>query len=152
MRTERMALSWLSASAAAVCLLTGCPGTLDDKERFVAYAATHTDAGGYFSTEGGVCGDVVARIFVGRCGDTGCHSAASPQQGLDLVSPGVASRVVGVAGQTCSTILADPKNPGGSLLYQKLATKPPCGSQMPLARPPLSGADVACVRAWIAVQ
>jgi hypothetical protein len=95
---------------------------------------------------------VVARIFVPSCGGTGCHGATGPQQDLDLVSPGVAARVVGVPGIGCTAILADPANPEASLIYQKLSPTPPCGSPMPLARPALSDEDAACVLAWIAAQ
>ena len=98
------------------------------------------------------CGDVVTRIFVPSCGGTGCHDATGPQQDLDLVSPGVAARVVGVPGLGCASTLADPANPEASLLYQKLSPTPPCGSPMPLARPELSEEDAACVLAWIAAQ
>ena len=100
----------------------------------------------------GACGDVIARVFVPSCGGTGCHSANAPQQGLDLVSPGVASRVVGVSAKQCATVLADPQNPQQSLLYLKLLPQPDCAAQMPLARPALSSADTACVLAWIAAQ
>ena len=48
--------------------------------------------------------------------------------------------------------LADPDDPEASLLYTKLAPNPPCGSQMPLAAPPLSDAEAACVLEWIARQ
>jgi len=128
----------------------------------LAYAAAHGDAGADATDSGngvagsptnlGACGDVEARIFVPSCAGNGCHNAAAPQQGLDLASPDVASRVVGVAGKMCPVTLVDPANPEGSLLYQKLAAKPPCGAPMPLARPPLSPADIACVREWIAAQ
>ena len=161
MRTERVALSWLCAVGAALCFLTGCPGKLHDKEGFLLYAATHDatvhDDGGHtvpsnVAVDASLCGDVVTRIFVVQCGDGGCHGELSPQQGLDLVSPGVASRVVGVAAKGCTATLADPSNPQSSFLYQKLAPKPPCGSQMPLARTPLSTADAACLLDWIAAQ
>jgi hypothetical protein len=163
MRTERFALSWLCAVGAALCFLTGCPGKLHDKQRFLLYAATHDatvqDDGGRGHTVPGnaagdasLCGDVVTRIFVAQCGDGGCHGELSPQQGLDLVSPGVAARVVGVAAKGCAATLADPSNPRNSFLFQKLAPKPPCGSQMPLARTPLSAADAACLLDWIAAQ
>lgn len=126
-------------------VLSGCPGTLDDKGRFLVDAgAEEPDAGG--------CGDVPTRIFVPSCGTNGCHGATAPQQGLDLVSAGLTARLVGVQAKTCSGILADPQNPAGSLLYTKLLTRPACGSQMPLAREPLSDADTACVLAWIAAQ
>jgi hypothetical protein len=153
------------ALVGALAALGGCPGELSNKDEFEAYAASDGDAGaGTMSTAGtssgtagiagsGSCGDVVTRIFVPSCGGTGCHSGVGPQQGLDLVSPGVASRVVGVAAKQCLQLLADPANPEQSVMYTKLLTQPDCGAaQMPLARPPLSSADVACVLAWIAAQ
>jgi len=160
--------------ALAALLLSGCPGTLDDKQRFLldAGSAGHTSAGADggedaaapadagldtgvevdASPDTGPCGDVVTRIFVPSCGGTGCHDAVGPQQDLDLVSPGVAARVVGVAGVGCASILADPTSPEASLIYRKLSPTPPCGSPMPLSRPPLSDEDEACVLAWIAAQ
>ena len=168
MRTER---AWFTALPlallGALCLLAGCPGELANKADFEAYAAAHGDSGapaltneagtssGHAGTSGaanGACGDVVARILVPSCGGTGCHSALAPQQDLDLVSPGVASRVVGVPAKQCLQLLVDPQNPEQSLMYQKLLPKPTCGAQMPLARPALSSADMACVLAWIAMQ
>ncbi|HYQ44209.1 MAG TPA: hypothetical protein VER11_19640 [Polyangiaceae bacterium] len=180
MRTDRWA-QWRAAAFASSLIvgaltLGGCPGTLDDKERFLAAAGAAGKAGTAGSGVGGSddagpamsgsdagadpdagpdlgsCGDVVARIFVPSCGGTGCHGATGPQQDLDLVSPGVAERVVGVSGIGCSAILADPANPEASLIYQKLSPTPPCGSPMPLARPALSDEDVACVLTWIAAQ
>ena len=132
----------------ALTLLAGCPGTLADKELYEAAldGSTRADAGA------GGCGDVVTRIFVPNCGGTACHGTNAPQQDLDLVSPGLASRVVGAAGKECSGMLADPADPEGSLIYLKILPNPPCGGQMPLARPPLGREDVACVRAWIAAQ
>ncbi len=166
MRTERLRLLTVPlALGAALSSLGGCPGQLSNKEEFEAYEASYGDAGaGTMNQAGtssgtagsagsGTCGDVVTRIFVPSCGGTGCHSAVGPQQGLDLVSPGVASRVVGVAAKQCLQLLADPANPEQSVMYTKLLIRPECGTaQMPLARPPLSGTDVACVLAWIAAQ
>ena len=150
MRTD--ASTWSRRLAfGALTLLAGCPGTLADKEAYEAALdggrARNGDGG-----DAGPCGDVVARIFVPNCGGSGCHGRDAPQQDLDLVSPGVASRVVGITGKGCSVALADPADPEGSLIYQKLSPSPPCGSPMPLARPPLSRADAACVLAWIAAQ
>lgn len=165
MRIERLRLSGAHAAlAGALCLLVACPGELSNKAEFEAYAAAHdagapgttnqagTSAGSAGSSGTGACGDVVTRVFVPTCGGTGCHSATAPQQDLDLVSPGVASRVVGVSAKQCLVLLADPQNPEQSLMYQKLLPKPQCGAQMPLARPALSSSDIACVLAWIAAQ
>jgi hypothetical protein len=166
-RSIRPALSALLASGMALSALqlTGCPGTLAHPEHFLlalagASGAGPVEAGSEAGADAGAdpnagpCGDVVTRIFIPSCGGTGCHGAVGPQQDLDLVSPDVASRVVGVpgTGTGCVSTLADPTNPEASLIYQKLSPTPPCGSPMPLARPPLSDEDVACVLAWIAAQ
>jgi len=156
MRTDRGQWSWLCAFGVALSFLTGCPGKLEDKERFLVDAGNLDEPDTGMPSEAGVgmgaCGDVPTRIFVPTCGGTGCHSATAPQQSLDLASPGVAARVVGVAAQVCSGTLADPANPAGSLIYTKLAPTQSCGAPMPLARPPLSDTDAACVLAWIAAQ
>ncbi|MES1175439.1 MAG: hypothetical protein ABUL62_14045 [Myxococcales bacterium] len=150
------------AFAVAACFIAGCPGKLDDKQSFLDYVPTEAGpetgaplgggpgAGG--GPSDGACGDIIDRVFAPSCGDTGCHGAVAPQQDLDLVSPNVASRVVGISGKACVSVLADPANPEGSLLYKKLMPAPGCGAQMPLARPPLSSEDAACVLAWIAAQ
>ena len=178
MRTDRCARSHLSALSAlfatgitlSALLLTGCPGTLAHPEHFLL-AVAGASSGGNGAGGGGAalpgagsgaeagagpdtgpCGDVVTRIFIPSCGGTGCHGAVGAQQDLDLVSPGVADRVVGVQGTGCVSTLADPTSPEASLLYQKLLPTPPCGSPMPLARPALSDEDMACVLAWIAAQ
>ena len=148
--TGKLVRRGLSACAVGVALaaLGGCPGTLENK---YLYEDALEDAGNV-STDAGPCGNVITRIFVPSCGDTGCHGAVAPQQGLDLVSPGVASRVVGVTGKGCPVTLADPSAPEQSLIYTKLSPTPSCGSPMPLARAPLTDDDIACVLAWIAAQ
>ena len=138
-------LAWLGAAALGLLGATGCPGTLHDKERFLV------DAGGS-GGDADPCGDVVERLFVPRCGGSGCHGPTAPQEGLDLSSPGVAARVVGVAAKSCAATLADPADPANSFLYTKLGAKPPCGAQMPIAQLPLSSEDSACILAWIAGQ
>ncbi|HET7542203.1 MAG TPA: hypothetical protein VFK05_20185 [Polyangiaceae bacterium] len=175
----RFAVAILGLVLSAV-LLAGCPGSLEHKERFLMAAGNVGQAGNAAGGGGGLggadsdaaipeagsdagtesdagpglgpCGDVVTRIFVPSCGGTGCHGAIGPQQDLDLVSAGVAERVVGVSGLGCAIPLADPQDPEASLIYRKLSPTPPCGSPMPLARPALSDEDVACVLAWIAAQ
>lgn len=150
----------------SLAVLAGCPGTLADKDRYfvdgmfvwgdLATIATVPDGGrgdgGSDAAMSDPCGDVPARLFVPGCGGNGCHGAMAPQNGLDLVSPGIGQRVVGKPATGCVATLADPKNPESSLIYTKLLPNPPCGAQMPLARAPFSNADIACVRAWIAAQ
>ena len=120
-------------------LLAGCPGDLEDPDRFLD--------GGTFT-----CPDITGELFVDRCGGSICHSGAEPAAGLDLVSPGVVSRLVDQKGRDCPGILVDPVDPEGSLLYDKLLPNTACGSPMPLGRPMLSQAELACVRDWIAAQ
>lgn len=146
MRTEHLKLTWLLGAA---LMLVGCPGTLADKERFLVDAGVSMEPDADIP---GACGDVVTRIFLPKCGGTGCHGALAPQQGLDLASPGVAARVVGIPATGCAATLANPADPASSFLYTKLAVKPPCGAQMPLAQPPLSSDDAACILSWIAAQ
>ena len=131
-----------------VLILAGCPGTLADKDRYfvdgqfvsgdLTMSAAGRDRG--VPVDGGVpvdatvdlsvvmpdpCGDVPSRLFIPSCGGGGCHGSTAPQNNLDLVSPGVAMRVVGKTAVGCPVTLADPKNPDGSLLYTKLAPSPP---------------------------
>jgi len=162
MRIDRARVAWGCAVAVATAFSAGCPGKLDDKQAFLSYVPTEAGpdakapgeagSGTGGGPSDGACGDIIDRVFAPSCGDTGCHGAVAPQQGLDLVSPDVASRVVGVAGKACVSVLADPADPEGSLLYKKLLPAPGCGAQMPLARPPISTEDMACVLAWIAAQ
>ena len=169
MHIERGSAAALCALGVMLCFVVGCPGTLADKASFYGLAGAAGIAGTAGNGTGGEaagatamggspeagpsgCGDIIDRVFAPSCGDTGCHGAVAPQQGLDLVSPGVASRVVGISGKVCVSVLADPQNPEQSLLYTKLKPAPGCGAQMPLARPPLTDDDAACVLAWIAAQ
>lgn len=141
MRTDP-ALRALVASAllgAAAALAAGCPGTLDDKSRFV-------------TEDAGACGDVPTTIFEPTCARASCHSAVNPAQGLDLASPDVAARVVGQPATECVGTLADPLAPEASILYLKLTPSPPCGARMPFNGTPLSDAQIACVKDWIAMQ
>lgn len=92
--------------------------------------------------------DVVA-IYEGKCGGSICHGPVDPAAGLDLISAGVEDRVSLAEAQQCAGLLADPSDPTGSLLYTKVAGVPVCGSRMPLGTPPLSEAEVACIRDWI---
>ena len=93
--------------------------------------------------------------MVRTCGTNAvCHDADAPQGGLDLFSPGVASRVVDVAPGLCVTSgnYVDSADPlGASFLLEKIeAATPSCGAAMPpLPEAPLTSAEVACITAWI---
>ena len=126
-----------------------CAGSLDNKEEFLDAGFTTATSSGSGSDP---CGDVEATILAAKCGGSGCHGTMGPQNDLDLETPGVAARVVGVSAKVCQGILADPASPETSVLYTKLLSDTTCGAQMPLARPALSAMDTECVKSWIAKQ
>jgi hypothetical protein len=88
-------------------------------------------------------------LFAQSCGGGACHDGAQPASALDLVSPGLEARVVMVSGTSCGGVLADPSDPVGSLLYDKLLAAPECGASMPLLAELFSEAERTCVRDWI---
>ena len=127
-----LALAGLSLAAT---LLSGCPGSLEDPERF--------------SSSLSACGDVPQVILVQRCASPGCHTSREKTSDLDFQSPGVADRLVGQPGSTCKTVLVDPAAPRQSLLYLKVSGQPTCGSRMPLGDRELSAAELACLEQWM---
>jgi hypothetical protein len=130
--------------------LAGCPASLSDPGEF------ESDAGHPATeSEGGApaCADVPTVIFQQSCGTVGCHTSSSPAQGLDLVSPGVASRLINVPETempALGLLLIDPAKPQDSVILTKLqASTVPYGAVMPFGGKPLSAQEVACVAAWI---
>jgi hypothetical protein len=91
------------------------------------------------------CPDIPTTLFEPRCGTAGCHGATNPADGLDLVSPNVAARVVNVPAAS-GGVLVDPAHPEQSVLYQRIA--PGAASPMPPSGPAVEGATVACVLSW----
>lgn len=93
-----------------------------------------------------------AEIFAPNCASSGCHGAQAPAAGLDLVSPGLASRVAHLDALGCAGHpLVVPGDPASSFLVDKIANDmPACGVRMPVGRPALSAEDTECVRRWIA--
>ncbi|MEP7119810.1 MAG: hypothetical protein ABJE95_02825 [Byssovorax sp.] len=143
MRTELKAL-FVGAAAMIGCLwLAGCPGKLRDPGRFTA-------DGGMGGAGGGspTCPDVPTEILAKKCAGSACHSGATPQLGLDLVSAGVETRVLGKMASECKHPLADPADPTGSQIYIKVAGTD-CGGRMPPSAP-LPDSEIACVKTWIA--
>ncbi len=151
MRTDQIVLALLGLGLIAA--VSGCPGSLDNKADFLDAGFSSASASG--STGTGVvdpCGDVPADILAAKCGGSGCHGTKNPQNGLDLESPDVASRVVGVAATLCPGTLAKPSDPENSIIYTKLLETNVCSARMPLARPALSQKEIDCVKTWIGNQ
>jgi hypothetical protein len=136
-RLQFIGLAGLALST--VVALSACPGKLNNGDDLL-----HQGEGG-----GVMCPDAPERIFTPKCGGSGCHSPPDPANGLDLVSPGVAQRVVDHAAKMCLGNLADPTDPEGSVIVQKLGDSPPCGERMPLHGDKLSEDDITCIKVWI---
>jgi hypothetical protein len=124
----------------------GCAGTLDDPSRFLGDGGRIANGDG-----GGGCPDIPSSVFATICAAAGCHSATDMVQGVDLQSPNVASRLVGVCARG-GGFLVDPSHPSQSVVYAKLTIAPPFGSRMPLGKPTLDAATLACVLAWVSAQ
>jgi hypothetical protein len=117
----------------------GCPGTLEDPERF------------------GCTLDVKKDILSATCGASICHDSTTPAGGLDLASAGVEGRLVGkpplceecTAGECTGKLLIDPKNPEQSYLLEKVHDlSPACGDRMPLGLK-LSAEKLNCLEKWV---
>jgi hypothetical protein len=139
----------LVASASLVVSLLGlaaCPGTLS----FDPGQVGNPDTGGNIETS---CAN--ATTVLGMC--TICHSAASAASfaNLDLMSDGVAMRLVGVAAATGNNGMCGGKGnlldkttlPATGILIDKIKGTQTCGVRMPQGGM-LSAADTACLQAW----
>jgi hypothetical protein len=152
---------WLGGIVRVTALLSGgvtwgCPGTLDDPARFVdAGAAGAADVSAPVQGEEageagalGSCPDVPA-LLAQTCTASTCHSASNKAQGLDLQSPDLAARLVGVPATEGPGLLVDPSAPTKSVLYAKLTANPPFEARMPLGAAPLDAPTLACVLDWV---
>ena len=126
-------------------VLAGCPGDLDPR----LLNSGNPGTGG--ST---VC-DAPA-VMVTKCGQAGCHSNSLPQGGLDLVSPGVAARLLAAPPPGMNASCADnlrtaylmpSSNPATGFLFQKLTGSPPCGLMMPELGT-WTASDASCLQQW----
>lgn len=133
MSIERGLIVLLAAGALA---LAGCPGSLEHPEQFL-----------------GPCLDAPTEIFPQRCGDSDCHDAEAPAGDLDLVSPGVETRVVGQEASGGPGTIVDPDAPEESIMWLKISSdNPPFGTRMPQVGGNLSSYERECVLEWIEEQ
>jgi hypothetical protein len=133
------------AILALVVACVGCPANLEDPGRFALDgAAPINGAAG--------CGDITQTLFLPTCATALCHSTSTKQQGLDLQSPDLLSRLVSVPSTEGAGLLIDPSMPSASVLYTKLTATPPFGVRMPFNLPALDDATVACVLQWVTEQ
>lgn len=97
--------------------------------------------------------NIVQTLSANGCSNNGCHGVQHVA-GVDLVSPGVAERLVGVRSVTdaCQdTLLVDRDRPQDSLLLRMIdpERETPCGVPMPFGRAGVSAEDVGCFEAWV---
>ena len=87
-------------------------------------------------------------ILAQRCG--ACHGERTPTKGLDLISPGVGKRLVGVQSSCMGRpFLASNEAAGESLFVIKMdGPVAGCGGQMPFGAAPLSPEERACLVDW----
>ncbi len=151
---KRFFALWSSAAALLlVPCLCGCPGSLNNPEQFVdGSTAADPEAGAPDAGKAPLC-DIEADVFQVTCGSVACHGPPGGTSMLDLTSPGVASRVVGVASTLCpGKTLVVAGDPSSSYLMDKLKGTQPstCGARMPYLIGPLDDHQMSCVEAWIA--
>jgi len=144
---SRLALAVVTHS---VLLLVGCD---------VEIQPLRPDGGSVSVSDAGLgaltCADeamVRARVFEVHCADSDCHDADRPRAGLDLVSPGIRSRVVGRRSvhDACGSreIVVPGLAPASFLLDKVLGTEGECGDPMPLDAN-LTLEERRCLVEWI---
>jgi hypothetical protein len=126
----------LGLTVMGLLLFLACPGQLQNQQRFLTNDSCPAGT------------DVPRDIFQATCGTAGCHSSTSPQAGLDLVSAGVAQRLINQPSHECAgyILLA---SPDAGLLFDILQSTPPCGlPQMPDDELPLTSGQIQCIADW----
>ena len=97
----------------------------------------------------------VQPVFSVNCAVSGCHTGASPAQGMDLGAGQAFSSVENVASLELHTMnRVTPTQPDDSYLVHKIqgthVDQGGSGSRMPLGRSPLPQDEIDLIRAWIA--
>ncbi len=127
----------LGCGLCLMLLLGGCPGSLSNPDAFV---------------DGGTAPKEAQDVFDESCAYAGCHDDVTMAGDLDLSSPGVESRVVGVSSMAvgCETdILVVAGEPESSYMIDKInGAFGICGSQMPLLDT-LPQEDLDILEEWI---
>ncbi|MCA9528631.1 MAG: hypothetical protein KC543_00690 [Myxococcales bacterium] len=143
-RRGRAAASWTRragrvvacvATLGCAAALVGCPGKLSDPGRFTLRT----------------CRIPVESIFLQSCGGSGCHSPPDAEGGLDLITPGAASRMIdapAVEPNCTDRLLIDTRDIAKSFFLEKIeGTQGACGNAMPPAGF-LTKDELACLQEW----
>lgn len=151
MSSDRTSL--LLAPLAALVLLgaTGCPGSLENKDDFLAAGGGGggTVAGPSSTGQGGSPADDPCNgLITERCATSTCHAPGVTAP--DLSYEGRVDRLRDQPARCDDTLLlVNTAAPEESLMYTKCTDAPPCGSRMPLVDGPLEDEEIACLLAWI---
>ena len=97
----------------------------------------------------------VQPIFTANCALSGCHAGTAPVLGQNLSAGLAYASIVNVPAQEAPGYFrVRPLLPDSSYLVHKVEGTPGelggSGGRMPLGAPPLSAAEIATIRAWIA--
>jgi hypothetical protein len=85
-----------------------------------------------------------------NCTNAGCHSGASPSEGLDLQPGNSFANLVDVpSSQVPALDRVEPNDPANSYLIQKLEGTAAVGFQMPLIGGPLPPSTIEDIKEWI---
>ena len=89
-------------------------------------------------------------VFNQNCALSGCHTGASPSQGLNLSSGQAYSNIVNVPSSQMSLLnRITPFKPADSYLIRKIKGQGITGSRMPLNRQPLSSETITKFETWV---
>jgi len=93
--------------------------------------------------------DVFNEFVVPTCASQFCHDSDNPSANLDMLSDGLAARLVDQPARDSSCTLIDSADPSNSLMRTILEPGPPCSIRMPLTGMGLDAAQIACMEVWI---
>jgi hypothetical protein len=85
-------------------------------------------------------------VIAARCGS--CHGQTSPTKGLDVVTPGLAARLVGVKSACGGRPFLETTGTAGYFLDKLDGPVAGCGGQMPFGAPPLTPDERGCIEDW----
>ncbi len=123
-------------------MLWGCPGDLENPERFPDTPLPECTLDVNVETE-----------ILGRyCTGGGCHGSVNPESNLDLESPDVYARIRNHMSSCNGRPLLDHGNIPNSYMVEKITFQSPsCGQQMPpigLVNP----VERACIERWLVLS
>lgn len=134
-------------------------GNALDGEFSGAFPSGDGSSGGDFAAEfvlstpvvlGPTLVQIQAAVFTPTCATSGCHSGASPPQGLNLEDGNSFANLVGISsGEVPALLRVAAGDPDNSYLIQKLEGTAAVGAQMPLGGTALDPTVIAEIRQWI---